>query len=234
MFKALVALSVLWSSWGIAGVPIFRSSDFKKLDDLLPTMYYIASESKTPCQGVYRGVEYYGDESSPVMTPQNEILAIVCTRFLKVLMMEGTGILADRGQGELTVNWAGEGRFLPVGKCSWGLGVQGKCLLPYYTIAADLQVYAVNTLIYIPSAKGLVLPNGDKHNGYFLVRDTGGAFRGIGGKRVDLFTALDPDNNNPFSRAGFHHRRPEKAFVVTGNTKNRILREFALKFGELF
>lgn len=230
----LLGLTALIGSHTAAAGQLSLFSDFRQLQGLLPTMYYIAHEDKTPCTGVYRGITYNGSEQSQVLTPKGEVLANVCTRYLKVLMMEGTGILSDRGQGELTVNWAGNGRFLPVGKCVHGLGVRGKCLLPYHTIAADLEVYQVNSVIYIPRTKGLVLPDGMIHNGYFVVRDTGGAFRGIGARRVDLFTNMESDQDNIFSRAGFHHRKSEDAYLVVGETKKQVLAEFAERFGDLF
>ena len=37
-------------------------------------------------------------------------------------------------------------------------------------------------------ARGIRLPDGTIHDGYFIVRDTGGAFHGIGTLMIDLFT----------------------------------------------
>ena len=118
--------------------------------DLRPTMYYIANESETSCVGRYNGNDFDGSEISEVLTPEGDLIAKVCTRFFKVLSMEGTGVLSDRGQGELTVNWAGKFRFRVMDKCTFGEGVKGLCLIPYHTIAADLTVYPVGTMMYIP------------------------------------------------------------------------------------
>ena len=41
---------------------------------------------------------YNGDEVTDVITPDGELIVEVCTRFFKVLSMEGTGRLKDRGQ----------------------------------------------------------------------------------------------------------------------------------------
>jgi len=204
------------------------------LPDLRPTMYYIANESKTACDGRYNGNDFDGSEVSEILTPEGDLIAKVCTRFFKVLSMEGTGILSDRGQGEQTVNWAGDYRFKVMDKCIYGEGVENLCLIPYHTIAADLTVYPVNTLIYIPRAEGLKLPNGKIHNGYFVVRDTGGAFRGIGPKRVDLFVGTEEDRDNIFSRIGMSHHVDEKAFRIEGKRKASIFMKFKREYPNLF
>jgi 3D (Asp-Asp-Asp) domain-containing protein len=202
--------------------------------DLRPTMYYIANESETACEGRYNGGDFDGTEVSEVLSPSGELIANVCTRFFKVLSMEGTGVLRDRGQGELTVNWAGSYRFKVMDKCIYGEGVKGLCLIPYHTIAADLTVYPVGTIIYIPRAEGLKLPNNKIHNGYFIVRDTGGAFRGIGPKRVDLFVGVEHDRDNIFSRIGMDHHTDEKAFKIEGKRREMVQSYFKIEYPELF
>ena len=107
------------------------------------------------------------------------------------------------------------------------------CLIPYHTIAADLTVYPVGTIIHIPRAEGLKLPNGKIHNGYFIVRDTGGAFRGVGPKRVDLFVGAEGDRNNVFSRAGMNHHTDEKAFKIEGKRKVIAIEYFKREFPQL-
>ena len=202
--------------------------------DLRPTMYYIANESETACEGPYNGSDFDGTEVSEVLSPSGELIAKVCTRFFKVLSMEGTGVLRDRGQGELTVNWAGRYRLKVMDKCIYGEGVKGLCLIPYHTIAADLNVYPVGTIIYIPRAEGLKLPNNKIHNGYFIIRDTGGAFRGVGPKRVDLFVGVEHDRDNIFSRTGMDHHTDEKAFKIEGKRKQMVERYFENEYPELF
>jgi hypothetical protein len=51
--------------------------------------------------------------------------------------------------------------------------------------------------IYIEAVRRLLLPNGELHSGYFIVRDDGGGIKGPG--RFDFFTGLlhpyDPSNS---------------------------------------
>lgn len=226
----LVIASLFFTTPAIAG----STESAVRLPDLLPTMYYVADEDQTSCTGRYRSIDYDGTERTDILNPSGEVIANVCTRFYKVLGMEGTGVLSDRGQGKLLVNWAGKWRFKVLKKCIYGLGVQGRCLLPYHTIAADLKQYPVGTIIRIERAKGLILPDGTAHNGLFIVRDTGGAFRGVGQKRVDLFVGFEKDLNNVFSRAGFHHRKGEEAYRLTDEEREEAIEFFKEKFPVLF
>ena len=205
------------------------------LPDVSPTTYYIADEAKTSCKGKYLGVVYKGDEVSDVLTPGGELIAKVCTRFFKVLSMEGTGRLKDRGQGTVTVNWAGNYRFREMNKCVFGEGVElDLCLIPFHTIAADLESHELNSVVFIPKAKGIMLPDGRIHNGYFLVRDTGGAFRGRGFNRIDLFVGNQHDHDNVFLKAGMHHRDAFKAYRLEGDFKKAALEFFQVNFPTLY
>jgi len=230
----LIAAIFLFNTPQIFSANIYQNKGQRKIPNLFPTTYYIADEAKTLCTGRYRNQEYNGNERSEVLDPSGEPIATVCTRFFKVLCMEGTGVLKDRGQGKLTINWAGNKRFKIVKKCIYGLGVGSYCLLPYHTIAADLKAHKVGSIISIPRAKGLVLPDGSTHNGIFVVRDTGGAFRGIGPKRIDIFVGKETDYDNVFSRAGFHHRRPEKAYRLDGPHRELAIEKLKEKFPNLF
>ena len=204
-------------------------------------MYYTARESSVSCRGKYRrsGPVYTGAERSKVLDREGNTIATVCTRFLRVLTMEGSAILRDRGQGEFAVNYSGKvndvHRFHVLNKCAYGEGVKpGLCLLPYHTLAADNKVHKIGDIIFIPKAQGLLLPDGTVHEGFFIVRDTGGAFVGIGGKRVDMFTGTDPDDNNVFLKAGFHHLRDFQAFKVKPEAVHIIRDRLKYRFGELY
>ena len=214
-------------------------ADMTKITDLLPTMYYTAEEEKVSCKGKYGTTTYAGTEQSKIIDMSGNIIATVCTRFYRVLLMEGSAVLKDRGQGKIGVNYStkigDERRYHKLGKCILGEGVKRDlCLLPYHTLATDNKVHAIGDIVYIPSVVGLKLPDGSLHDGYFIVRDTGGAFNGVGAQRVDMFTGLDPDYNNAFQRAGFHHKKPIGAFKIKGNSAEVVKEKLLLKFGELY
>lgn len=235
---SLVSVFVLSYS-GKASAVELDQRDLVKIPDLLPTMYYTASEAKVGCSGKYGRNYYRASQTQDLRTPRGHYIATVCKRFAAVLLMEGSAILKDRGAGKMVVNYArrvkGQARYSVLDRCKFGQGVrEDLCLLPYHTIAADNRIHKVNEVVYIPAAKGIRLPDGSIHNGMFIVRDTGGAFKGVGQKRVDLFVGTDPDYDNAFQRAGFHHKRGLKAFKVKRKSADLVRENLKQKFGELY
>lgn len=220
---------------------VLNPADVKAIDSLLPTMYYTAMEKDIPCTGKYgrSGPIYKGSEKSKIVDKAGNLIETVCTRFFRVLNMEGSAILKDRGQGEVAVNYSGVvggvRRFHKLGKCIYGEGIKPDlCLLPYHTLATDNKVHKIGDIIYMPKAEGLHLPDGSVHEGFFIVRDTGGAFVGIGAKRVDMFTGTDPDHDNVFLKAGFHHKEPTEAYKIEGPSADIIRERLQAKFGNLY
>lgn len=210
-------------------------ADFIRIPDLLPTTYYIAQEKRTNCKGKYGQTTYDGSERSQVRSPDGKVIATVCTRFYRVLTMEGSAVLNSR----ISINYGGrvnnEPRFYVLNRCVYGEGVRRNlCLLPYHTLAADNKVHAIGDILYVPKVKGLLLPDGSVHEGYFIVRDTGGAFTGIGGKRVDMFTGLEPDYSNVFQRAGIHHKNPMEAYKIKGDSAELVKDRLKERFGDLY
>lgn len=87
-------------------------------------------------------------------------------------------------------------------RCPYGMGVSNICLDPYYTVAADLNFYKAGDVIFIPQLKGLSLLNGEKHAGFMIVRDRGGAIKGS--TRFDFYTGFNhyTKDPNPFTDIG--------------------------------
>jgi len=69
-----------------------------------------------------------------------------------------------------------------------GLGAKSYGLVPYRTIAVKAGVFKLGTVLFIPSARGLKLPNGKLHDGYFFVADIGA----MQSSQIDLYTGLKP------------------------------------------
>ncbi len=87
-------------------------------------------------------------------------------------------------------------------RCPYGLGVGNICLDPYYSVAADLKYNKAGDVIYVPKLSGLPLLNGEKHSGFMIVRDRGGAIKGA--NRFDFYTGFNRSVNdaNPFTDIG--------------------------------
>ena len=175
-------------------------------EQLKPTIYYIKMLN-------------LNKKCSSKKTIYNELgkaIVQVCPTQYKLCVIEGTCALSKDASPEeefVTVNPIEEsehasvplinyyktqnGRHLFVkvnqNRCPFGYGARGLCLDPFYTIAADLTIHKLGDVIFVPSVKGLKLPNGEVHDGHFIVRDKGGAIKGR--NRFDFFTSYFTSRN---------------------------------------
>jgi 3D (Asp-Asp-Asp) domain-containing protein len=91
-----------------------------------------------------------------------------------------------------------------------GLGAKAYGLVPYRTIAVKADRLKLGTVVYIPAARGLKLPNGKKHDGYFLVAD----FGAMGDNQIDLYTGTKPLHWKILG-SGTARSRSVTAYVIT-------------------
>lgn len=145
-------------------LPHNRRSDFRT------TYYWIENES-----------DYEPLRMQSLLGVDNKPIAQVPEKFLKRLLVEGTGRLRN-GQ---VVNWAAPKRFKIVDATSpYGLGAQGRALIPYRTLAVDTKLIRLGTVLYIKEFDGVTLASGEKHDGCFVAGDVGSAIQGL---HIDLF-----------------------------------------------
>jgi 3D (Asp-Asp-Asp) domain-containing protein len=122
----------------------------------------------------------------------------------------------------------GQNRFVKLMSAD-GLGAKTYGLIPYRTIAVKQDRFKLGTVLYIPAARGLKLPNGKKHDGYFFAADIGAMHNsqidlysgrkmlswkilGSGTRRsksVTAYVVTDPEIIGPLKRA--HHASAEAA-----------------------
>jgi 3D (Asp-Asp-Asp) domain-containing protein len=103
----------------------------------------------------------------------------------------------------------GQNRFVKLMSAD-GLGAKTYGLVPYRTIAVKSGSYKLGTVLYIPAARGLRLPNGKKHDGYFFVADIGA----LQSSQIDLYTGLKPLGWKILG-SGTTHSRSVAAYVIT-------------------
>lgn len=168
-----------------------------------PTIYYkpIFSDQDNTCDS---------GSLKPLISPENKVLAHLCAKNFARCLMEGVCSILDE-QGQLrSFNYHqrrsdGIPQFKEIDrqKCPYGYGVKNICLDPYYSIAADLKVYSVGDVIFIPKIAGQLMPDGETHDGFFVIRDAGSAIQGA--QRFDFYTGYTPpfSTENPFFRLGF-------------------------------
>jgi len=118
--------------------------------------------------------------------------------------------------------------------CKYGYGAsidsiasyKAMCVDPFFSVAADLSIYHLGDVIYLPSVQGIVLPTGEIHDGYFIVRDTGGAIDGEG--RFDFFTGFFTMKNlrDSFVKLKLNDEQSfPNYFLIDGDQAERIRKQ---------
>jgi len=201
-------------------------NDFQFRGELTPTVYFhpLLRDEENNCKsGIWKSLR--GAKGVVLMT--------VCSTTLQVCAMEGTCQIS-RKERTRSFNYRGMSggqyvffELLP-GDCSFGYGVKSSCLDPFYTVAADLKHHNPGDVIYIPKVAGMILPNGKKHSGFFIVRDSGGLIKGP--HRFDFYsgTLKWNDPRNPFYRIQLSDSNRRFAYSrVSGATALKVLNERA-------
>lgn len=132
---------------------------------------------------------------------RGQTIVTLCVKSYKTCLMQGTCLVVQNGIAQL-LNYSGTqggARFFTFTDrsiCPFGFGVKKICLDPYFSVAADLSYHKAGDVIYVPKLRGVALPDGRTHDGYVIVRDTGGNI--VGQDRFDFFTGdlnyKDPRN----------------------------------------
>lgn len=189
-----------------------------------PTLYYVPQFdlTKATCSSSQR---------KDLKDRNESVLFSVCEEVYNACLLQGTCELKTE-RGKFLVNVAGrvnsEHRFAKVQNkdCHYGFGAgKSVCLDPFYSLAADLSIYKLGQVIYIPTVAGLQLPDGTHHDGYFIVRDSGGRIKGYG--RFDFFTGfLTNQAQNPLSQIGFGDKETHvQYYVLDGDEAEKILKK---------
>lgn len=209
------------TSWVPEGL---TPEDFSTGSKMSPTIYYhpVIKDSADRCKP---------EERVDMLTIDDKVLIKVCKVDFAKCTIQGTCTFVD-GETRRSFNHhstkGGVDRYFEMKQtgCIYGYGVTNICLDPFYSVAADLTIYRPGTVIYVPSAKGLALPNGHIHDGFFVVRDRGGGVKGA--QRFDFFTGSFSwiSEKNPFAQARLGDpQRKQKFFIL----KSEAARAHTLK-----
>lgn len=190
---------------------------------LTPTVYYkpTIKQADSKCSS---------NELRELFSPEGVSLATLCEADYKECLLQGSCFFND---GEKTVSYNYHStkdevpRFTEVDLkiCPFGLGVRNICLDPYFSAAADMKYHKPGDAIYIPRLVGAVMPNGEVHDGFIVIRDSGGAILGEG--RFDFFTGfLDhKQRQNTFARLGLGEPKNRFEFRKATEEEARLARE---------
>jgi 3D (Asp-Asp-Asp) domain-containing protein len=188
------------------------SEQHRLLGSFRPTFYCLANEADARYAGLPADAE--------IRDIYGRTIARVCRAFKKKADLEGSARLSD---GRV-INFAGRApdgiRYRVVHGARYGLGAANAeltsrgepyKLIPYRSVAVDPEQVPLGSVLYIPRARGVALPGGEEHDGYFLAHDVGGA---ITSRRIDLFVGTEEDVRNAFTRGGLSNMAPVEVSLV--------------------
>jgi 3D (Asp-Asp-Asp) domain-containing protein len=190
---------------------------------LIPSIYYIPTFEISDQQC---GPELLRD----LIASNTHLHLRVCRKIYWSCVMEGTCLLEILGNFYL-INYSGQieerPNFIEISEtgCRYGLGIAGACLDPFHTVAADPKYHRPGEVIYVEKIRGTKLPNGEIHDGYFIVRDEGK--RILGEHRFDFFTGTIAylDKSNPFSKLGLGSEKSNMTYQrVSSEVADRVRR----------
>ena len=198
-FGIFVALSCLLSRHARAA-DTDLPPNAKKIGDLKPTFYWVALEK---------------DDGKPknniLLDVNGNEIARVGDRFFASLRLEGTGRMLDGRVVNFHVRMGTEIRWrICPPSVPYGYGLGEFALQPFHSVAVDPNVVPIPSKIFIPAAKGAVLPDGSVHDGYFEAVDIGDA---IQNQRVDVFTSYG-DQSAVFENHGLTNMKATAVYSV--------------------
>jgi hypothetical protein len=208
MGYATALFIILLSTFAAAAEP-----DYSKYPVASPSIYYLPVvdlDEKPSCQP--------GDSLHTVRNPnkkplqKDEKIIIMCRSMIWHCAMQGScALIIDKKRTMMHYHTRievgkvnGKIKYEPlfvlrdIGKCPYSRGYNDVCADPFFSVAADPVHYPQGTVIFVPILRGILLPDGDIHDGYLIVRDKGEKIKDI--HRFDFFTGFlnDKSNVNPF------------------------------------
>lgn len=190
--------------------------------ELTPTIYYrpVYNSDALICPG---------NTLQRVYDLKGNVAALLCQKQIENCSIQGScTVLARKVEMNLAFQAKKNGRIYlkkqSLGECKYGLGAKEVCVDPYFSVAADANFYPSGTVIFVPRVRGLELPTGEIHDGFFIVRDEGGGIRGP--DRFDFFTGYEDavSKKNPFVKLGLGD--PSYRFAYTVVKDQALIKEF--------
>jgi hypothetical protein len=213
-------------------------SDFGPSQTLKPTVYYLPTNDNNPFRACKSDDtrSFKAKKGQTLLSGKSEIK--VCSKFYYAVQMQGSGLVRTHDDLQYLINYVGAQDGIPRFKiidrdvCPYGLGMANKCLQPFISIAADPSKYKLGDIVYVDEVARarIKLPDGDMHQGFFIVTDTGAAIRGVG--RFDFYTGPMhySDPKNPFVQLNLQSKANRTGIsfklVKRGSQTEKQVREY--------
>ncbi len=198
-----------------------QKADVQGTAKLTPTVYFfpVLDEDKKSCPD---------SEKVTLHGQGGKALIRVCKKNSLACGLQGSCSIKQKGKIRMLNILArinGQNRYFEINReeCKYGYGARTVCLDPFHSVAADLSVYKLGEVIYVPSVIGLILPDGSLHDGYFIIRDKGSGINGRG--RFDFYSGFIPwyEKMNPFNRIGLADKNMTVPYMrITGAKAKEI------------
>ncbi len=199
---------------------------FTRITDMKPTFYVTAREEGFPTSGPLFGHSYNGTERKEIRTPSGDLIAETSGRYFAALCMEGSGVILD-GR---TVSFVSNQRFHVAPQGCLGITATGYWVVPFHTLAVNRNVMPYKGVYFIPGTRGLKLPNGETHDGYWFAHDTGSAFTNTT-NRMDMY--VDRDEYWKWMEANFVPSfTPIKVYKVDSGTSQKVYSKYQAVLGK--
>ncbi|MDD2717239.1 MAG: SH3 domain-containing protein [Candidatus Wallbacteria bacterium] len=195
-------------------------SQFTKLSNQDPTYYCSTREKGFPTSGTLYGVSYNGSEKKDILTPSGSKIATTSGRWFACLCMQGSGIMKD----DRCATWAGNKRFNLAPNGCKGITATGYWVVSFHTMAVNKNQMPYKGVYFIPKSRGLKLPNGETHDGFWFAHDTGGAFVNAN-NRIDLYADMDEWVTWMENNCAQSHSKVE-VYRVDNATKDKVYAKY--------
>jgi len=184
-------------------------SKYKKLYPQSPTFYYTAFEHT-----------FTGKKTNRILDRTGRTISACKSDFYRFLIQQGSGILED-GR---SINIVRGERFQLLPKNCLGITKSGYRVIPYHTLAVNPREMPYGNVYYIPKTRGIRLPDGTLHDGFWFAHDTGSAFRSSN-HRIDLYVK-NKTGQNIFEKKNIKSHHPLLVYQVDYSTRLRVYKKY--------
>ena len=160
---------------------------------LRATLYVVALEG-----------DYAQGQDTAFLTRDGAVLHQSSKEFLKAATLQGTAKLNDGRT--LMFNGRREGRSRwKISPHDHAVGYSGCKLVPFRSVAVDRRIVPIGTQLIIEETRGMMLPDGKRHDGVWYAVDTGGRIKN---HRIDLFVGAGKNALAAPIKHGIRHLHP--------------------------